>query len=83
MEASWTSGEFQIAQAAEHDDDTDSSADPAYMEMAESEQGYSRRGNSNADNHYRKRAAGTVLEVIANRLSHGLQCYPFKFRAAA
>ena len=77
MEASWTSGEFQIAQSAEDDDDTKSSAEPAYIEIAESEQGYSRRRRSNSDNRYRQRTAGTALEVITDCLSHRLQCYPF------
>jgi hypothetical protein len=43
--------------------------------MAESEQGDPHRGNSNADNDYLQRPACTVLEVLADRFSHGRQCY--------
>jgi hypothetical protein len=40
------------------------------MQVAESEQSYPDRGNSNADDDYLQRAAGAVLEVIADRFSH-------------
>jgi hypothetical protein len=51
--------------------------------MAEYEQGNPNCRNRNADKDYLQRAADAVLEVVANRSSHGLQCYPLVFRVAA
>jgi hypothetical protein len=71
-QASWASAEFQVSQSSAHDEDPDNSAYPAYKERAESEQGYPHRRDNNADNDYLQRAAHAVLEVVADRLAHGL-----------
>jgi hypothetical protein len=73
--ASWASRELQVPQGATKDDDASNSADPAYPEIAESEQGYPRHGNRDADNDYRQRAAGAAFEVGTDGLSHDPQCY--------